>query len=255
MTTEVDIVNMALSEIGAQTLITSLADDTPAGQQATLYYARMRQKLLRTAPWGFARKTIELTELGTLAADPPTSPYPWLFKYDYPDDCMKFNYVLPPPFPVAGDDAPDVSSGLIVPWCAPDRAWRFLVASDADVDNLQFRVLLSNVQAALGVYIVDVVNPDAWEPLFTDALVMLLAYKFVIPLSGNVAMKETYYKLTEAAILQARAQDGNESVTTADPITDWIAVRGTPAPSYTLGGAGVSGLGNWWGGYDTNWSM
>ncbi len=255
MTTDIDICNMALSEIGSQTLITSIGEATPAGQQSELYYNQMRQKLLRTAPWGFARKTITLTELGTLAEG--TSPYPWLVKYEYPSDCMKFRYIIPPPAFLVSDDVPDVSSGLIVPWCGPSRAFRFLPAIDTDGDTPTpnvVKVLLSNVPSAYGVYTVDVEDPNLWEPLFVDALVMLLAYKFVMPLAGNAGMKSDYFKLAEAAVLSARAVDGNEAIPSTDHETDWITVRGTP-PIYSGIGNGFT-LGSFFGGYDNlGWGM
>ncbi len=72
----VDICNRALSEMGKSIVINSLDDPTPAATQCKLHYTAIRQQLLRAAPWGFARKTVTLSQLGTLTENPPTSPYP-----------------------------------------------------------------------------------------------------------------------------------------------------------------------------------
>lgn len=253
MTEPLDIVNMALSEIGSQTVEDVLNDTSPAGVQSALYYARMRQQVLRTAPWGFARRTVTLEEIGTLEAG--TSPYPWLFKYTYPTDCQKFRYILPPPTPPGVGDVPDVSDGLALPWCGPSREWRFLVGYEAAVDEEPaYRFLISNVQDALGVYTADVEDPDVWDSLFTNALVMALASKFVMPLTGNANMKANYVALANEAIAQARVVDGNEAIPTTDHITDWIAIRGIPPMGPSFGGMGY-GWGQWLGTFDTFWGM
>jgi hypothetical protein len=243
-----------LAEIGSRTVVDAVADTSPAGRQCALWYPRMRQQVLRTAPWGFARRTVTLTESGTLEEE--TSPYPYLFKYVYPTDCMKFRYVLPPPTPPAGEDAPDVSTGLAFPWCGPSREWRYLVSYDVPGgEDPPAKVLVSNLQDALGVYTADVEDPDVWDSLFSNALVMALASKFVMALSGNVGLKQSYEAMAMAAITQARAVDGNEAIPSNDPVVDWIAVRGLPPLGLNYG----AGLGAAWGmwncTYDNLWGM
>lgn len=262
MTTDVDICNRALSEIGRNQLqITSMSGNSPAEKQCALQYEPMRQQLLRAAPWGFARKTMVLDTLGELEAIPPTSPYPWLRKYAYPTDCLKMRYLLPPPPTTDSDVAPVVGTVWLAPWCGPNRGWRYLPAydpgdPDAEPDPIEpYKVILSNVVDALGVYTVDAINPDLWDSLFTDALVMALANKFVIPLSGNVAMKSSYVELAKRAVMEAQAVDGNEAVPSTDHTPDWIQARG-------MGGyGGMSGMttftqGLWYSGFDSmNWGM
>lgn len=257
MTADVDICNRALGEIGARLVINSLTETSPAAVQCRLQYNPLREQLLRTAPWGFARKTLALTTLGLLTDSPPASPYPWLAKYAYPADCLKVRYILPPPYGLASDlnGEPDVSSGLVVPWCAPSRQWRYLPAYDDTVSPPR-KVLLANVQSALCVYTVNVTDPDLFDALFTNALVMALANKLVIPLSGNVGMKQGYAALAEQAILQARAVDGNEAIPTSDHVVDWMAVREASwYPNWGVGGDSFA-LGSWWGGYENmSWGM
>ena len=79
----IDIANMALAEIGTRSSITAFDDGSVEGYQAGLWYDQLRQMLLRTAPWGFSRGQLVLTQLGDLVPD-ATAPYPYLFKYAYP---------------------------------------------------------------------------------------------------------------------------------------------------------------------------
>jgi|SRR5882757_7155988 len=258
VTTPVDICNRALSEIGARATITIIDNSTPAGLQCGIWYNTIREQLLRMAPWGFARKTAALTLLGQLTDTPPASPYPWQFKYEYPVDCIKVNYILPKP-PAATTDVPVVGIPL-VPYAMPSRNCRFLIAYDettiADVVTPS-KVIVSNVCHAVGVYIADVTDCDVMDRGFKEALVAALASKLVQPLTGNAGMKGDYEKLAQMHITQARVEDANEAVPSTDHTPDWMATRGGPV--YPYGGPGGINdftFGQWYSGYDSgSWGM
>lgn len=255
MTTDVDICNRALDEIGARVIIASLAENTPQAKVANRQYNTMRRQLLRSAPWGFSRKTDLLVNEGLLSAVPPTSPYPWQAKNTYPVDCLKMHYILPQPTSAVVAGVPSVGDQLYAPWCAPSRNFRYIPAYDPG--SVAFpgahRVLLTNITPVLGVYTVDVTDPNLFDELFENAFVMVLANKFVMPLSGNVKLKMSYAQLAQAAITEARVADGNEAIPTSDHTPDWMIARGV--------GGGVPGSpgftqGLWYSGYDDmNWSM
>lgn len=250
MTTDIDICNRALSEIGARVLVTSMAENTPQGKQSLLQYDTMRRQVLRAAPWGFSRKTIALDRLGLITDDPPAAPYPWVAKYAYPADCLKVHYILATPTPSVPDGVPNVSNALYVPWCAPRRDWRFLPAYD-DTGDTPGKVILTNLPESLGIYTADVTDINLWDDLAQNALVMALANKFVLPLTGNVGMKRDYQQLCEVALTQARVVDGNEAIPNSDHQPDWITARG--GTNYLLG---QNLLGNWYSGWDAmNWGM
>lgn len=252
MTTDVDICNRALDEMGARVIIASLAEATPQAKACTRQYAAMRQQILRSANWAFARKTLVQTPIGLLSANPATSPYPWAAKYTYPADCLKVRYILPTPIAAGGGGiAPNVSSLTPNDWAMPSRRNRFLPAYDDS--GTPAKVLLSNVINITTVYTVDVVSPDIWDSLFTNAMVMGLASKLVIPLAGNVKLKTSFAQLAQNAILEARVADGNEAVPSSDHTPDWMATRGIG--EMTLPGGGFN-LGQWQGGYDEiAWGM
>lgn len=242
----IDVCNRALSEIGTQKTIQSLDDATPAATQCKLWYDNQRQGLLRAAPWGFARRQLALTLLGKQSD--ATSPFPWIFKYAYPADCLKMRYVLQTPFNFVAP--PQVWVGEPGPvWWRPSRTNRYIVAMDQDPDTgAQQKVILSNVCAAIGVYTTDLTDPDLFDPLFETALTNALAYKLVIPLSGNAGMREQFRVSAEGSVQNARVADANEAIPTSDHVADWIAARGIG----TLGG-NDAGSDCAWGEWNCTW--
>ncbi len=261
MSTKLEIWNQALSEMGARVAVDTLSDTTPQARQCQVFYDVVRKQLLRSAPWGFARKTAVLDVLGLFTDDPPAADYPWLVKYAYPDDCLKMRYILPPiTFPLG--TAPNVSSGTLVPWCAPSRAWRFLpaygtVPGATDEDPpVPTKVLLANVLDAWGVYTADVEETEFFDSLFEGALVSALASKLIMPLSGNVNLKKGFVALASDAITQARVADGNEAIPSSDHVVDWIAGRAVWNQwTYGSTGFGAGTPGTWYSGYDNAWGM
>jgi hypothetical protein len=255
-----DVVQRALDEISARVTVTDyLTETTPAAKAAQRWYAVCRQRLLRAAPWGFARKTALLDQLALSTDTPNLVPYPWLVKYAYPTDCLKVRYILPPPVPPTTDeDVPDVSSTLATPWCAPSRQWRFLPSFDpAEGEDPAVRTLLANVPGAYGVYTADVEDTDLWDQLFMQAMETYLGSKLLMTLTGNVGMRQGFEALVKDAVTQARAVDGNEAIPTTDHVVDWTAARNSSGwvAGNSVGGVGWGGPGQWYDGYDLNWGM
>jgi hypothetical protein len=250
----VEICNRALGEIGARSSITSLDEPSAEAINCSFFYKPLLEQLLRAAPWGFARRQVSLSLLGTGALG--TAQYPWAYKYAYPSDCMKFRYVIPPPTidnSVVG--VPQVGDGTIVPaWGGPSRNNRYLVATDVNEVGQMVKVLLSNVRDAIGVYTMRVENPDLFDPLFEQALVSALAAKLTMPLTGNVGMKNSFEAAAMQAIRDARATDGNEAIATTDHTPDWILARNGGVGAY--GGFGDFNLGEWNCSYENpGWGM
>lgn len=259
MSTVTEICNRALSEIGSRVLVTDFdTDTTPAAVQCQLWYNTLRRQLLQAAPWSFARKTVVLETLALLSDDPmPDGMYPWAVKYAYPTDCLRINYILPPPILTDGAIAPDVSGGPLFTngWMMPSRSWRFLPAYDTDPDaeDAPRKVLLSNLPDAYGVYVVDVEDTTIFDPSFEVALSAALAYKLVIPLTGNAGMKSGFQAIAQAELTAARVKNSNEAISSSDHTPDWIAVRGAGAWANGFAGAGF-GLGQWYNGWsDVSW--
>lgn len=253
----VQICNRALSEMGTQSNIASLDEQSNEAVQCSLWYDNIRQSILRAAPWGCARHQRALTLLGTWDGTSSNAPYPQLFKYEYPSDCLKLRYIIWPTQTINVADSPAVDVGTSAPyWMPPSRQNRYLIQADVDSGTgVQTKVILSNVPGAVAVFTLDLSNPDVFDPMLDSAISAALAYKLVIPLSGNIGMRQQFRESAEGSLLNARAVDGNEAVPTSDHTPDWIAARGCNAYGYDGLGMG-DGWGQWYSGWDNfQWGM
>lgn len=114
MTTNVDIVNLALQSFGTRTTVTAaeLAGNGGLGTtneaiQANLTYENTRDSLLRMAPWDCGMNTANLNYITSVPGTPentsPATPLwqpgqprpPWAYEYQYPVDCLKACWMIP----------------------------------------------------------------------------------------------------------------------------------------------------------------
>ena len=225
MTTSVDICNRALSEIGTRSTISSLTDGSTEAVACSIWYDTTRKQLLRKARWGFARTQATLTQVGDLYPD-NTSPFPELYAYTYPPNCLQLRYIICQPTYVTATGGAFVNTGNWESgWGQPSRNNRFIVHLQTDGSGNQSKLVLANIYNALAIYTADVQNTEFFDELFTQALVSALAFRLVIPLSGNVGMRNEFAQAATEAILEARAADGNEAISSTDHTPDWMKTR------------------------------
>lgn len=80
--TDVGIVNAALVKVG-EAPITSLDENTSTAKKSKIIYTQDKDSLLRSHPWGFAKKRVMLA----LSTDKPAFGYQ--NKFILPDDCLR----------------------------------------------------------------------------------------------------------------------------------------------------------------------
>lgn len=107
MTDLVDIINLALQAIGTRTTVASLSENSNEAIQANLVIARLRDDLLRMAPWDCATNYASLTYITSTPGTPenPTAGTalwqkgqpapPWAYEYQYPVDCLRGMFIVP----------------------------------------------------------------------------------------------------------------------------------------------------------------
>lgn len=107
MTTETDIANRALQSIGTRTTITALTQNTNEAIQLNLVFDKIRNQLIRMAPWNCVRAyanlayitsipgTPENTTAGAALWAPGVPAPPWAYEYQYPVDCERATYIVP----------------------------------------------------------------------------------------------------------------------------------------------------------------
>lgn len=237
MTTDTDIANRALVAIAARSRIANFNENSPEAINVRLLFIPTRQALLRGAHWNFCRATAYLSLLksapgtpenpsGAAAWTPAFPAPPWLYEYDYPNDCLAIRYITPQ-FNQGGELGSQMFSIpaiATIPYVGMTPQ-RFIVSTDK-IDGNDRTVILSNQQQAIGVYTRDITNPGLWDSRFQEAMSASLGSQLAMALSGNLNMAKLQAGIALAKLQQAQASDGNEGLTIDDHIPDWLRVRG-----------------------------
>lgn len=191
------ICNLALAHI-KQTKTTISNLDTDTGNVATLcriHYDVARQFVLADHPWNFATKRVALTDIGS----PPSD---WVYRYDYPSDCLKFREIQR----LSKTDAP-------IP---------FTVEAEDDGSGLS---VLTDMASAVGIYTWDVTNTALFSPQFASSLSWYLASELAPALSGSETVQQaalTVYRNTMAA---GQATDSSEGQADPELNSPWERAR------------------------------
>jgi len=212
MTTEVQLCNLALSQLGVTEQIASvgtgtLAEVTATGLKVDLcnqWYAYSRDEFLKAYPWRFARKfaTLALADDGT----GEIWRFEWANAYTYPTDCLQLRRFV--------NDLGGGSWGYGEPYNASefagaDLSWRYVVrVHDGD------KVILTDVSEvdADMEYTEKVTDLDRWDgnPSAVTSLMWLLGHRLAPGLSLGRDLSIHCWQMYQQEVRAARALDGNE---------------------------------------------
>lgn len=194
----VRICNMALSHIGARSVIESLLENSTEAKQCNLWYDFSRKQALAPIDWNFARKR-QILALHSDAADM----IEWNFRYKLPVDNIVIRTLVNP----AG---PKVAA---VPFK--------IETSNSGVE----KTLLTNLSSAVALYTFDQTNTNLFTEPFIEALSYLLAHHICFTLTGKADMKEKLLGAYFVMLRQAGASASNEQVADAPKEAEWISGR------------------------------
>ena len=189
-----DIVNVALRRIGASA-ITSLSDGSNNADVASDIYAEVRDTLLRSHPWNFATKRVQLTDSGNTPA----------FEFDYA-------YSLP------ADWLRTIS----------------VHDNDAGYGTLLYRmefltdewVIATSSSSCYMRYIYQVTDTTLMTPDFRTVFAKYLARDLSIPLTESNTLWEQIDKEAKRAMAQVRSTDAMGSFPELRPRGSWASARG-----------------------------
>lgn len=247
--TAVDVVNQALQQMGARASITSLSDGSVAANAANLLYTTQFNALARAAHWNCLRCQVAATLMRAAPGTPdnptgagPAPPYPWLYEYEWPDDCLAARFVIPV-YAQEGSATPfTTGADSFSPWDqAPVTSVPFTPASDFKLttSSVRQKVILTYAPNAQLVYTGAVTDPDLWDASFTNAFINVLAAWLVNPLNMDKSLLAQRVAVVKDLVQAARMSDGNENLVAQDHLPDWIAVRANGGgPLYSSWGAG-----------------
>ena len=193
---EVEICNIALNHLGADSTIASLTEQSTEARQCNILYAPSRDYILRKHPWGFAEKVVALSSLGS----PPPD---WSYRYQYPSDCIKIREVL------TGDR--NVSDPV-----------PYKVAAG---DDLNSRVILSDKDEAYLRYTARVTNAAVFDASFVQMLAWYMAVQLAMPLTGKKSIRDDALVGYQLISGDAEATDSNEKEPDEHKEASWVKAR------------------------------
>lgn len=188
MTTPVDICNVGLGLIGHRTRIASIdpPESSIEAEYGELFWPTVRRSVLSSHTWSCATERVTLA---SLAITPPT---PWTYAYAMPAEALRFVGVKDPN---STDDIP---------------------YSDCRIGRQSDQtVIYTDVENAVGVYIVDVANTVLYPPMLITALEQMMASKFAGPIIKGVEgmrVSDAWEKKAMATISEAKRLDAAQTL-------------------------------------------
>lgn len=229
------IINRALLSVGARAQVQSLQEVSAEAQAASVLFTPTFQQLARSAHWNCLRNQMVLSLIAAAKGTPenplgltlPLPPFPYLYQYALPSDCLQMRYLLPTfPDNDGTGSIPLTTASVTSNWMnMPTGQIQYEVAYAVDKQNNPIQTILTNQCKAQAVYTVDQQNPVVWDSLFQAAMVASLAVYFVPALSLNMPLMQASIKTADAIITQARVRDGDEGVISQNRNADWMTAR------------------------------
>jgi hypothetical protein len=177
--------------------IVSLAEDTKPARLLSRHYDLTRMAELQKHAWSFAIFRAELDEVDT-ASMPVGDNEIYSHGYELPSDALR----------VLSLTDTGETSGAEIPW------------------KLEGSLILTNYESPRLVrYIGNLVDPDDWNPLFTEALAAAIARKIALPITGKPQFVQAAKLAYDEAIESARRMNLIESGSIDRPMT-WAEERG-----------------------------
>lgn len=191
------ICNMALGKIGVSMFIADFVERSNEARTCRVFYDAARDRTLEESPWGFATRIADLQSIGS----PPSG---WLYRYRYPNDCLKARSVV-----IAGMSVEDPG----VP---------FRVVEDEASGG---KAILTNYPTAILVYTARITNTKMFSALFDDAFSWALAADIASPLSAAPGMAQTARQAYALALNVASAGTLNEGKQEQSQECQYLSVR------------------------------
>lgn len=262
--TELEICNAALSRLGAPS-ISSLSDVDKKAQTCSLMYPRTRDNLLRSHPWNFALKRVELlpldatvtyaTDLITVAAAPATGskvvffsssngvPQPLQQGVEY----FVIN-ISPTTFKVAstlalalaGTALDLVDDGVVTAFYyqvppAFGYSMKFLLPTDylrvfrLEFSDMEYKIeggyLLCNESSVRMLYIAKITDVTKFEPMFDHLLSVMLAHEMSYSLVQSVTLKNELAREVQILLRDVRSADAQEGSPENFEFNTWTEAR------------------------------
>lgn len=223
MASAVDVCNMALAHLGAETLIASISPpdgSAEAGYCAT-FYPMARRLAMEAHSWSFAKTRATLAQV----TNPSTV---WAYAYALPSDIIDVVRVLSlSSYDAAVQQLNDDylhAPGTAAWWSS---FYQLTESASASCD-IEGEVLLTNEPDAVMIYLRDVTDTSKWSPSFTVSVAQLLAGYLAGPIIKGVdgmRIGQAWTASGQALLSKSATTDANASSERAEFIPQSIRAR------------------------------
>ena len=179
------ICNQALARMGSKR-INDFADDSdkkPEAVYCRLFFDQTRRALLKDHYWPFAKARVKLSADTEWDIDTDND-FGHTFAYHLPSDFLRLVLFY------NGSDHPDGRTFYSY--------------------EIEGKRLLTGETAVFLKYIKNVTDVGAWDPLFVEVMILLLASKLVMPLAQELNIKQDIDKDLTFLLKKVRAMDRQE---------------------------------------------
>ena len=199
MASVVSICNLALSNIGKDN-ISTLNEASTEARACNQFYEHVRDTMLQSFPWNFARKTAALAETTN------TKSKSWAYAYVLPNDCLKVMRVT------------DVMMMRKMPYSDG------LIAGDHQYE-IEGQIIYCNVDEAYLEYTQKFEDVSKFSPMFVEALGWALAVRLAMPLTRDPKIRAEAFQLYQRSEAMAQVYDANQVRHTSDYNSEFYDAR------------------------------
>lgn len=195
MATELEIMNKALSHLGAEEIeATYPTEQSREARECDRHYADCRDVTLRAHEWGFANKR------DTLALSTETVSG-WDYVYVIPSDCL-----IPRRLYNAYGSTTGTYYNQLTDTYEPKGDIEYELVTDEDGT---LKLLATNEESAILIYTKKITNPTIFDVSFRAALEFRLAADLAVPLRGDSDLAERLLRRFYMQIAEAESLDAN----------------------------------------------
>lgn len=200
--TVVDICNMALGRIGVSRYISDINEPSNEARVCRVFYESTRDRVLSDFDWNFATSYAALQDIGS----PPVG---WLYRYRYPNNCMKVCKVM---------ETPDTDTDTDTePPAVP-----FSVVEDEANGEL---AICCNILTPTLKFTRRITIPSLFSWSFINALAWALAAELAIPLAAQPGYATAANNAYTASLVQGMARNLNEAKEQPAPESEFLTAR------------------------------
>lgn len=197
MASKIEIYNMALFHVGSTSKVASVDEQSMEAIVCSTFYPTALDALLayKSADWGFATRSVQLADIG----NPPTN---WLYRYTYPNDCVRAICIVIPGTrnPMQGQEIPyDLQQG-----------------------DVSLTIVTDMPQAEL-LYIARGLPAERLPSPVVMALSYQLAALIAVPLKKDLATSQALFQMAEQFTQVAMASSLNQQQPDNPPISIYEA--------------------------------